>query len=431
MNQSQSNFIGAETRLLTEPQFRLVTSLKRYPAMVAGFGAGKTEGLITRGFKLKFENPECNIAYYAPTYDLINTIAFPRFEDALQMFGMIEGKDYKTVRSQTPMIKIFGAGQIIMRTMDRPQRIIGYEVADSLVDELDTLKPDDAAMVWRKIIGRNRQKKKGGGNNTVAVGTTPEGFKFTYDRWKKNPPNDEYELIKASTYSNAHNLPENYIPDLLADYPSNLIAAYIDGEFVNLTAGSIYVNYDRYANRSTALPSPGEALHIGMDFNVGKMAAIVFMQRDNNPHAGAELTGLLDTPAMINAIKARFPSHPIFIYPDATGSGRHSNMASVSDIALLQQANFIVLNNLSNPRVKDRILSMNMMLEGSSRGKLYVNDTACPMFAEALEKQAYDKNGEPDKTSGFDHPNDAGGYFINHRYPVVNGRVIKSKVGGV
>lgn len=422
--------------LFTKPQHALIWSSARFPAMVAGFGAGKTEALTKRALRLKFLYPEQNIAYYLPTYDLVNTIAFPRFEDALAFYGMVEGEDYKTVKSGTPMIKIYGGGNIIFRTMDRPGRIVGYEVADSFVDELDTLKEKDAAEVWRRIMSRNRQKKPDGSDNTIAVGTTPEGFKFVYDRWKKNPPSEQYQIIKASTYSNARNLPENYIPDLIADYPDNLILAYLEGEFVNLTSGSVYPNYDRVANGSTEKENPGEALHIGMDFNVGKMAAVVFVGRQAitgmiNPHAVAEIMGVLDTPAMIKAIKARFPNHAIFIYPDASGDARKSNNASTSDIALLQQAGFNVLFNAANPAVKDRVLAMNIMLGGCSRGKLFVNEVACPLFAEALEKQAYNDKGEPDKTSGLDHPNDAGGYFINYRFPVLNGRVHKVKIGGV
>jgi hypothetical protein len=417
--------------LLTGPQYDLVTSNKRYPAMVAGFGAGKTEGLVIRALSLKFQYPENDIAYYLPTYDLVNTIAFPRFEELLPQYGFEYGKDFTTIKNQTPLLKIKGYGKIILRTMDRPQRIIGYEVGDSLVDELDTLKHDDAKMVWQKIMARNRQKKPGGAQNTIAVGTTPEGFKFVYEQWKNKPPNEQYQIIKASTYSNAHNLPADYIPDLIANYPTNLIQAYIDGEFVNLTAGSVYPNYDRIRNRSTEVVKPGEALHVGMDFNVNQMAAVCFGQRDGNPHAIAELVGLLDTPAMITALRLRFPNNGIYVYPDASGDNRKSQKASETDIALLRQANFIVLNNPANPRVRDRVLSMNIMLAGGPRGKLYVNDSACPAFADALEKQAYDKNGEPDKQSGQDHPNDAGGYFIHYRYPVIDGRVVKSKVGGV
>lgn len=415
----------------TKPQFELVTTNYRYPAMVAGFGAGKTQALVARAIRLKLEFPDNNIAYYLPTYDLVDRIAFPRFEETFAEYGMYEGEDYKSYHGKSSIIKVFGAGEIIFRTMDRPGRIVGYEVGDSLVDELDTLKTEDARAVWQKIISRNRQKKAGGAPNTVAVGTTPEGFRFVYERWKKEPPSSEYHIIKASTYSNVRNLPENYIGDLMADYPPNLIQAYLEGEFVNLTSGAVYPEFDRELNGCNSTVQPGEPLHIGMDFNVGKMAGVVFVQRNGDPHAVAEIVGILDTPAMIKAIKARFPNNPIFVYPDASGSNRKSSDASVTDIALLNQAGFIVLNNASNPAVKDRILSVNIMLHAGEKRRLKVNCDLCPAFAEALEKQAYNDKGEPDKTSGVDHVVDAGGYFICYRFPVVNSRVQKVKIGGV
>lgn len=416
---------------LTDPQYRLVSTDSQFPAMVAGFGAGKTNALMKRALYLKFKYPENNIAYYLPTYDLVRTIAFPRFQEELAAIGMVEKEHYTLVQSLTPMIKIIGAGQIILRTMDNPGRIVGYEVADSLIDELDTLKHNDARNAWQKILARNRQKKADGSKNTIAVGTTPEGFKFVYEKWKQKPPSAEYELIKASTYSNRRNLPDTYIEDLLADYPESLIAAYLEGEFVNLTSGAVYPSYDRLLNASVEVIQPGEPLHIGMDFNVGKMSAIVFVQRGGFPHAVDELTGILDTPAMIAALKRRFPNHVKFIYPDASGGSRKSNNASVSDISLLEQAGFNVLANASNPFVKDRILAVNRMLHAGDKRRLRVNADKCPMFADSLEKQAYADNGEPDKTSGFDHTNDAGGYFIAYRFPVVDGRVVKTKIGGV
>lgn len=426
---------------LTDPQFELVTTDAQFPAMVAGFGAGKTNALMKRALMLKLKYPQQNIAYYLPTYDLVRTIAFPRFMEELAAIGMVEKEDYAIVQTLTPMIRIFGAGQIIMRTMDNPGRIVGYEVADSLIDELDTLKEVDAQNVWRKIIARNRQKKtvfdeqKGawvleGSKNTIAVGTTPEGFRFVYKQWKQSPPSAEYKLIKASTYSNARNLPETYIDDLMADYPSNLIAAYIDGEFVNLTSGSVYAEYDRVLNGCDTTIRPGEPLHIGMDFNVGKMSAVVFVGRNREPHAVSEFTGILDTPNMIDAIKRRFPNHAIFVYPDASGGSRKSNDASISDISLLEGAGFEVYAPTTNPFVKDRVLAVNRMINAGGIRRLKVNADACPGYAESLEKQAYDKNGEPDKTAGFDHENDAGGYFISYRFPVVHGKIVKTQVSG-
>lgn len=415
----------------TKPQHELITSNARYPAMVAGFGAGKTQALCYRAVKLKLDYPTNDIAYYLPTYDLVNRIAIPRFIEVLAEHGLYEKIDYKVINGNSAIIHVFDGGDIIFRTMDRPGRIIGYEVADSFVDELDTLKEVDARLVWQKIISRNRQKKPDGADNTIAVGTTPEGFKFVYDRWKRNPPSEQYVVIKASTYSNARNLPSEYIPDLIAEYPPNLIQAYLDGEFVNLTSGSVYPEFSRKLNHCDSVVLPGEALHLGMDFNVGKMAAVVFVNRGGWPHAVDELVGLRDTPDMIDAIKRRFPNHTIFVYPDATGGNRETLNASASDLSLLEEAGFHVLAEDANPLVKDRIISVNRLIFAGGKRRLLVNTNLCPAFTEGLEKQAYDEKGKPDKTAGFDHVIDAGGYFIYYRYPVVNSRVVKVKIGGV
>jgi len=410
---------------LTRPQFDFVTAPERFPAMVAGFGAGKSEAACWRALKLKRAYPGQDVAYYLPTYDLVARMAFPRFEEKLE--GM--GASFK-INKNDSLISIWNCGSIILRTMDNPARIVAYEVADSICDELDTLPTDKARDVWNKVIARNRQKKPDGAANTVAVATTPEGFRFVYERWKKNPAQG-YRLIHASTMSNAANLPDGYIDSLRSSYPSNLLAAYLDGQFVNLTSGSIYAEFDRTLNRSTETIQISEPLHIGMDFNVGQMAGAVFVLRDGDPHGVDEITGVLDTPAMIATIKSRYQGHAIYVYPDASGGGRRSNNASESDIALLRAAGFTVLAPSANPPVKNRILAMNQMIHCEGVRRLKVNVDRCPMLVEALEKQAYDKNGEPDKTSGLDHINDACGYFVHYRYPVAGRGITRVAIGGV
>lgn len=428
--------------VLTAPQFELVTTKAKFPAMVAGFGSGKTEALITRAMNLKLAYPRNNVGYYLPTYDLVRTIAIPRFEEALGNLGLVEGNrgDY-TINKSDKEIIIHDGGKIILRTMDTPGRIIGYEVGDSLVDELDTLKHEDAAAVWKKIIARNRQKKlvedprtglwvPSGDTNTIAVGTTPEGFRFVYQQWQAKPPSEDYKIIRASTYSNAHNLPDDYIPNLLDAYPANLIAAYINGEFINLTSGAVYPDFDRALNGCSTTAVAGEPLHWGMDFNVGKMTSIPFVPRGEEAHAVGEIVGILDTPAMISAIKTRFPGHAHYVYPDASGASRKSNNASASDIDLLRQAGFTVFANPANPAVRDRVLSMNVMISSTKGRRLKVNAALAPSLVESLEKQAYDKNGEPDKTSGLDHAADAAGYFVCYRFPVIQRQMFKKRIGG-
>jgi hypothetical protein len=393
-----------EARRLSDTQRGFVTSKEPFPAFVGGFGSGKTAAAMARAMALKVMCRDANVAYYLPTYPLIRDIAFERFPELLERRGWA----FK-LNVQDAEIIFPGAGKIIFRNMEQPQRIVGYEVAHSLVDEIDTLTAAKARDAWNKIIARNRQKC--GMRNTVGVATTPEGFKFVYERWQKNPA-PGYVMFRAKTEDNAANLPENYIDDLRNSYPSNLLAAYLDGEFVNLTAGSVYPDYDRELNGCTSTIAISEPLHIGMDFNVGKMSAVVFVLRDGLPHATDELTGLLDTPAMIAAIKSRYEGHAIFVYPDASGQGRKSNDASVSDLSLLRAARFTVLAPSSNPFVKDRVLAVNQMIHSEGDRRLRVNVDQCPALIEGLEKQAYDKNGEPDKKSGLDHVCFAGSTMV-------------------
>jgi hypothetical protein len=392
-----------------------------FPAFVGGFGSGKTTAAMARAMALKAHCWQQDVAYYLPTYPLIEDIAFQRFPELCER----KGWPYK-LNKQSAVLEVEGCGRLIFRNMEQPHRIVGFEVAHSVVDEIDIMTMDKARDAWNKIIARNRQKC--GMPNTVAAATTPEGFKFVYDRWVKNPA-PGYVMFRAKTMENPH-LDPQYIENLRASYPANLLAAYLDGEFVNLTSGSVYAEFDRAGNASGETIQPSEPLHIGMDFNVGNMSAVVFVLRDGNPHAVDELTGILDTPAMIATIRSRYEGHAILVYPDASGNSRKSNNASESDIALLRAAKFNVLVAPSNPAVKDRVLSMNQMIHADSERKMRVNVDSCPSFVEALEKQAYDKNGEPDKVSGFDHLNDAAGYFITYRYPVRGRGVRQIKLKG-
>ena len=64
-----------------------------------------------------------------------------------------------------------------------------------------------------------------------------------------------------------------------------------------------------------------------------------------------------------------------------------------------------------------------MILNDAGERRWLINTDACPVTTEALEQQAYAASGEPDKTTGHDHPNDAQGYFIVKRWPIVRRRV--------
>lgn len=400
--------------ILSNPQEIFLNGLNtKFRAFVGGFGSGKTFVGCLDLLTFAARYPGLTQGYFGPTYPAIRDIFYPTIDEAAHMMGF-----HTDIKESNKEVHLYRGrsyyGLIKCRSMDKPGSIIGFKIAHGLVDEIDTLPKDKAALAWRKIIARLRQM-----NDDVQPGigvtTTPEGFLFVYELFALNPK-PSYSMVQSSTYENLEYLPEDYIDSLLEIYPANLVEAYVNGQFVNLKTGTVYNGYNRITNRTREVMQEKELLRIGMDFNVTNMSAVVYVERKGIWYAVDELKGIYDTPAMIDTIKERYQKHSIRIYPDASGKSRKTVDASKSDISLLEAAGFVVYANSSNPLVKDRVLSAN---QAFIKGKLLINDEKCPEFAKCLEQLAYDANGEPDKKSNLDHLPDAGTYPIAFEMPII------------
>lgn len=407
---------------LNNPQARFLALPHKFRAFVAGFGSGKTWVGCASQCRHFWEHPKVTSGYFAPTYPQIRDIYFPTVEEVAFDWGM--RVDVKEVNKEVH----FYAGRqyrgtVICRSMEKPAAIVGFKIGRALIDELDTIPRTKAMQAWRKIIARLRMNYAG--QNGVDVTTTPEGFGFVWEQWVKQVRDkpalaDMYGIVHASTYENERFLPDDYIASMVASYPPQLVDAYLRGQFVNLTSGTVYHAYDRRLNASSESIQPGEPVFVGMDFNVGKMAAVIHVKRDGKPHAAGEVVNAYDTPDMIRILRQRLGDRQVRVYPDASGDSRKSVNASATDIQLLKEARFIVSAPDANPPVKDRVNSMNgMFLNANGERRYRVNADLAPTYAECLEQQVWADSGEPDKSAGKDHHNDAAGYFIHRDYPIV------------
>lgn len=398
---------------LTAPQLDFVVCDEPRPAIVGGLGSGKSRAGTMRAIKQVVSTPGANGAYYMPTYDLLRLRAMPGVEEDLAALGL----SFTTNRSEY-MITIHGFGFIIFRSYDRPERIVAYEVADSIVDEIDTLPKEKAALVWRKINERNRQSV--GRQNTIGVVTTPDQgiHGFVYEKWvKKCQPG--YHLIKAPTWSNPF-LPDDYIDQIRANYDPILADLYIEGEFVSLSDSKIYHFFSRKEHHTDREIQPSDRLFIGLDFNIGGCCATTWVIDGNKPVAVDEFVSH-DTADFVNNLE-RYKGHKIVVHPDSSG-GSNSTNAAATDIQIIRAAGYNVDAPSKNPFVRDRINAFNSLL---SKGQIAVNCTKCPELAFSLESQGYDAKGAPEKFS--EHPaiddwNDCSGYFIHRRFPVVKPQI--------
>ena len=443
---------------LSVPQSDAFWSEFKSNLVVAGFGSGKTKSSLVNIFDSLDQFPGVPQGYAAPTYGLIKDIFYPAVEDHCAEYGI----KYHIQRSDH-VINIEGMGKIVCRSMSNPDKIVGFEVGDFHLDEMDILKKENALNAWRKCKARCRFKfpkkrirrpfgkrtKKMRKPNQMFAYTTPEGFKAAHHLFVKEPLKNS-TIIKMSTYSNIKNLPDDYIDELMANYPPQLIAAYIMGDFVNLVNMPVWMCYDRTRCHSTEYVRKTDPLIIGMDFNVGRGCAVVYVERLMMPtdprhpnhrlfveltkkghstsqiqpiptlHAVGEVYNSYDTIDTIRVLKERYPKSMMTVYPDASGDNRKSVNATISDIALLRDQGFIVKANPSNPNIKDRVQATNaMMYNANYITRLFVNAMLCPNLADSLEQQVYDKNGLPEKGDGkFDDMTDAASYPIAYLFPI-------------
>jgi len=398
-----------------------------FPAFVGGVGSGKSQAMAIAAVIDASKSPSSVIALYEPTHDLIKRVILPRVEGIL----IDNGIRYNYNKQDHVMyISSSQFGDMIFRSLDNPTLIVGFESFSSHVDELDVLSNADAMEAWTKIMARNRQSPKGAETdiNKVCAYSTPEGFKFMYKMWGRNTtlaegskatyisPNPDYQRVQAKTKENPF-LKESFLKNLTDTYSGPLVAAYLEGEFVNLNSTTVYSAYNRDTHDSSEVIRDGEPLYIGCDFNVEKTAATIYVRRGNEWHAVAELANLLDADTLAQTIQEKWQNngHAIVIYPDCSGASRSNANATMSAIGILQKARFEVRARRKNPDVRDRIMATN---KAFNAGRVFINSRECPVASRCLEQQSYDKQGDPDKKSGNDHQNDATTYPIAYEMSI-------------
>lgn len=383
-----------------------------YLGLIGGFGCGKTKAFCYKTAIMAGLNAGYEGAVAEPTNYLTRTHLIPNLESAFIEMGI----PYDFERS----LQIFhlhfkeGTTKLYCLSGENYTRLVGYNLAFFGSDETDTSSHEIAQEMWNKAISRVRW----GPHRQIYTTSTPEGYKFLYDFFITKKGADR-RTIHASSYDNPL-LDAAYLESMRSNYTDAQWKVWALGQFGNLHTEVVYGNFNRELNSSTAtlasIPA-GSALHIGMDFNVGNMAAVTHAIIDGLPVAIDEIIGLKDVAATIAAIKQRYPGRPIFVYPDASGKNR--SVAGIDTAhSLLHAAGFKLQVHPANPPVGDRINSMNTAFLAADGHRRYrVNIRQCPTYTSCLEKQGW-VGGEPDKSNNVDHPLDAAGYFIHYMYPV-------------
>ena len=406
-------------------QNSFIRSKAKYPALVAGYGSGKTVAFVLKALLEAGRNPQKTILLAEPTFPMIRDVLQPTLEDILRDLKF--PYKYRASEMKYTIMWKNGWSNIILRSAENYRRWAGLNLAGFGIDEAALLKDDKA---WKMGLSRLRD----GSHLSGWITTTPEGFNFVYDLWKDQPKNG-YDLVKGKTTDNKF-LPQDFIESLYENYDNKLIASYIDGEFVNLQYGTCYYGFDRAKNVDQVSYNSSLPIRIAMDFNVDPISCVLFQIHKTKPkvrvfdeiqlsHSGGQD---LMTERLAKLIKDKYPyenpnllqpKHKVdttghyICYPDPAGKSRHTS-AFMSDHDILRRQGFGLRVKKKAPSVIDSVNAVNKAMEFT------IVDPKCKEFIKDLE-QVVLKEGtrEIDKAnSERTHLTDAFRYSIDYEFPV-------------
>ncbi len=401
-----------EVKLLNHQYEVLADTETKIIGLVGGYGNGKTYTACRKAIQLSFLNAGFTGIITEPTYPMLRDIFIPEMKQALEEWGI----KYKFNASNSIFLLDINGKEtkLICMSMENVERLVGINAAFVICDEFDTSKPEIAYKAYNKLLGRLRS----GNVRQFIITTTPEGFRATYRIFVEEKA-DNKRLIKAKTSDNKY-LPPDFIETLEQQYPPNLLKAYLDGEFINLTSGTIFDYFDRKRHNTDIIENDSEALYISQDFNIGCCVSTVYVKRLINGIVKLiqvyEIESY-DTKAIITNIKHTYPNRVINMYPDASSKHRETS-ASETDLQMLRGAGFNVFVNGRNPSVRDRIVITNNCFD---KDIVLVNVNRCPKTAKAYEQHSYDEKGQPMKFNGagtVDDFTDAATYILAYLFPI-------------
>jgi PBSX family phage terminase large subunit len=376
----------------------------KYLLFLGGFGSGKSFALLNKCIHTCLVNQGSNIGLVAPQLSMQKRIHIPDILKFLQEYG-IEHKYFK-------QDKYFQIGpkknptNLYLYSGEEPDRIAGLNATAFFIDEIDLMRKDAAYKLVNQVSSRIRVLAP---INQICMSSTPEGFKFLYEFFEVNAAPDR-RIIRGRTYDNYH-VPPTYADDLRKVFTEQQVNAYLNGEFVNMSGGSVYNNF-QVINQDF---DETKTLHVGVDFNVDNTAAVIIQKFGEKYVVVAEVTKCKDTHHLVETMKEKYAGKQIIWYPDASGAQRKSSAMGQTDNKILLSYPNSSINTVGfNPLIKDRVNTVNY----NFRNNILTLSNNAPVLLDALKRQTYDSNQLPDKTSGLDHPLDALGYAIFRLSPM-------------
>ena len=389
---------------LTKPQAEVIGSKARFRILISGRRFGKTFLAINELARFaRFPNKK--VWYVAPTYRQAKGICWTDLVERLKYHNWIS-----EVNNSDLTVILRNNSKISLRGADNEQSLRGVGLDFLCMDEFADISPS----AWFEVLRPTLSDTQG---HALFCGT-PRGFgNWAYDMYVKGTNDKEWESFKYTTLE-GEQVPDEEISQAKDDLDERTFQQEYMASFVNY-AGMIYYNFDRKKNIIDSFNRNYETLHIGLDFNVDPMCAVVSVIENDRIFVIDEIQiWSSNTNEMVEEIKRRYEKR-VIVYPDPSARQRKTSAGGMTDLAILKNAGLDVRCRNSAPFVRDRINSVNAKLKNAKGIHSLFIVNSCKNVIKSIERQIYKEGTHvPDKDSGYDHFNDALGYMIEYNFPL-------------
>jgi len=389
---------------LTKPQSEVINNKSRFRVLITGRRFGKTYLAINELAKFASKSNQ-KVWYVAPTYRQAKQICWNELKERL-----IDHKWVKNVNNSDLTITLKNNSKITLRGADNEQSLRGVGLNFIVLDEFADIHKE----AWYEVL---RPTLSDTGGHALFCGS-PRGFgNWSYELFKQSETNNEWASFKYTTLEGGQ-VADKEIEQAKQDLDIRTFQQEYEATFVNYS-GMIYYNFNRQKNIIEKFDKQYPTLHIGLDFNVDPMTAVVCYVINETIVVFDEIQIYSsNTQEMCEEIRNRYPNKQIIVYPDPSARQRKTSAGGFTDISILKNAGFDVKCRNTAPLVRDRINSVNSKLKNvNGKNNLFILNS-CKNVIKSIERQIYKEGTSiPDKGE-YDHMNDALGYLVEFNFPL-------------
>ena len=397
---------------LTKPQSQVIKDKARFRVLITGRRFGKTYLAINELAKFASKSNQ-KVWYVAPTYRQAKQICWNELKERL-----IEHKWVKNINNSDLTITLKNNSSITLRGADNEQSLRGVGLNFLVMDEFADIHKE----AWYEVL---RPTLSDTGGHALFCGS-PRGFgNWSYELFKQGETNNEWQSFKYTTLE-GQQVSQKEIEQAKQDLDIRTFQQEYEATFVNYS-GMIYYNFNRQKNIIEKYEKNVGFLHIGLDFNVDPMTAVVsIIERDIIIVVDEIQIYSSNTQEMCEEIINRYRNKQIVVYRDPSARQRKTSAGGFTDISILKNAGFDVRCRNTAPLVRDRINAVNSKLKNvNGKNNLFIVKS-CKNVIKSIERQIYKEGTHiPDKDSGYDHMNDALGYLVEYNFPLKRNFIAK------